>query len=357
MRTIHLLAALPLTGLFATGALAQAACTKPLSLRNDVQMQSTNGGPSTIPVKINGTDQKLTLATAGTTTQLTLAAAKILNLDPKRSDAAIADSFGNPRKMDEVTIADFSLGTMHGTNVKWLVPSAAGRGGGGGDGGGFGGGGGDDAAKDRPAGLFSLNYMLLYDMDVDFGSDKLRFFAQDHCPGGVLYWKAPGAVGVVPITIDNGRVLVPVTLNGKTINAVINTASPFSSVRVAVAQKVLGVELGGAKAPVKPGGFGGESYGWTADALAFGQLKLENVAVTVLPDINAGAGDHGDGAQGMRARNSALQAELASPELTIGMDTLRKLHLFFSFAEKRLYVTGTTDTLSAAAPAAPAKTP
>ena len=88
--------------------------------------------------------------------------------------------------MDEVTIV--------------LIFSAnGGRGGGDGRRGGGDGGGGDDAAKDRPAGLFSLNYMLLYDMDVDFGSDKLRFFAQDHCPGGKLYWKAPGAVGTVPL--------------------------------------------------------------------------------------------------------------------------------------------------------------
>ena len=37
MRVIHLLAALPLTCLFANGASAQTACTKPLALRNEVQ--------------------------------------------------------------------------------------------------------------------------------------------------------------------------------------------------------------------------------------------------------------------------------------------------------------------------------
>ena len=346
MRTIHLLAALPLTCLFATGAFAQGACTKPLALRNEVQMTSTNGGPSAIPVKINGTDQKLTLATAGTTTQLSNSGVKALKLDTKRSDNVLEIPLSDPRRMDEVAIADFVMGTMHGANLTWMTPPSGGRGG-------FGG---DDADGPRPVGTLSLNYMLPYEMDVDFGSDKLRFFNQDHCPGAVMYWQAPGAVGVVPLSIDVGRVVVPVTVNGKTINAVIDTASPFSSVRAAVATRLLGAELGGAKAPSKPGGFGGTSYNWTVDSLAFNALKLDNIAITVLPDINAGAGDHGDGAK-VALASSGLKAELSKPEIVLGMDTLRKLHLFFSFAEKRLYVTGTTNTLAAAMPTAAPKAP
>jgi len=345
MRTNYLIAALPLTCLFAANAFAQGACTKPLALRNEVQMTSTNGGPSAIPVKINGTDQKLTLATAGTTTQLSPSGLKALNLDPKRSDNVIDVPLSDPRRMDEVTIADFSLGTMHGTNIKWMTPYTSGRGGGGGRGGE------DEAGGPRPVGTFSLNYMLLYDMDVDFGSDKLRFFSQDHCPGAVMYWQAPGAVGVVPLSIDVGRVVVPVTVNGKAINAVIDTASPFSTVRAAIATRVLGAELGGPKAPVKPGGFGGTNYSWTVDSVAFNALKLDNIPVTVMPDINAGAGDHGDGAK-VALASSGLKAELSKPEIVLGMDALRKLHMFFSFAEKRLYVTGTTSTLPAASTAA-----
>ncbi len=347
MRTIHLVAALPLTCLFATGAFAQA-CNKPLALRNEVQMTSTDGGPSAIPVKINGTDQRMTLATAGTTTQLNGNGIRVLNLDPKRSDNVIDIPLADPRRMDEVTIADFSLGTMHGANVKWYTPYTGGRGGGGGRGGD------DEAGGPRPVGTFSLNYLAAFDVDVDFGSDKLRFFSQDHCPGAVLYWQAPGAVGVAPMSIDVGRVVVPVTVNGKAINAVIDTASPISTIRAAVAQRLLGAELGGPKAPAKPNAFGGTSYSWTVDSLAIGKLTLDNVPVTILPDINAGAGDHGAGAQGMALRSSGLQAELSKPEIVIGMDTLRKTHLFLSFAEKRLYATGTTSTLPAAAAA---KTP
>lgn len=338
MRTIHLLAALPLTCLFAGGAFAQA-CTKPLALANTIQMESTNGGPSLVPVKLDGTDHKLTLATAATTTTINEDTIKALNLDPKHADQVMVDDAGNEYR-DEVTVPDFNLGRMHGTNVKWPV-----RGGRGGRGGGFGGG--------RPGGgdgQLGQNYLRVYDLDIDFGSDKLQFFAQDHCPGGVMYWKAPGAIGVLPITIENGRIYVPLTLDGKAIRGVIDTAAPTTSVYAAVAERLLGVELGSAKAPAdNPSrGFGGQSYTLTVGNLALGALTLKDQPIMIQPDVaNAGAN------QGFSAVNRKLgiESELATANVRLGMDVLRKLHLYFSWGENKLYVTGTTNTLSAAAAA------
>jgi len=181
--------------------------------------------------------------------------------------------------------------------------------------------------------------MLPYDIDVDFGSDKLRFFLQDHCPGAVLYWKAPGAVGVAPITIVRGRVTVPVTVDGKPVRAVIDTAAMGSSVYEAIAEKVLGVDVVGGKT-------------MTAKALSIGQLSLNDVNLRVRPDINADAG--GDPSRAMRAKKAGIDFEMANPEVVLGMDVLRKLHLYMAFGENRLYVTGTTDTrTAAAAPKAP----
>jgi hypothetical protein len=344
MRGIQFLAALPLAGLsvglFATAALAQA-CNKPLSLRNEVQMTSANGGPSSIPVKINGTDQKLTLATAGTTTQLNALGVKALKLETRNGKATLSNPGGEPRLMDEVTIADFTMGTMHGSNVTWLTPDQSGRGGGGG---------GDDAPKDVPVGLFSLNYMMSYDVDADFGSDRLRFFAQDHCPGGVLYWKADSAVGVAPITVDNGRVTVPVMLDGKALTGVIDTASTTSHLYAVVAQRVLGVELGSDKAPAdRPSrAFGGDqSYTYTG-TLSIGPLSLPGSAVMVSPNLaNKGGGPAVEAAN----RSRGIQFAMAHPEVVIGMDVLRKLHVYMAFGENKLYATTTTAVLPAAAPA------
>jgi len=318
MRKLHLLAALPLTCLFAGAALAQApACNKPLSLKSEIQMTSMGNGPASIPVKINGTDQKLTLATAGTTTQVTEGFAKKLNLDIKRADGVLLTNEMSETSNSEVTVADFAMPGLHGTNLKWPVSIN----------GGFG-----DGAQ------FSLNYMLPYDIDVDFGSDKLRFFLQDHCPGAVKYWQSTGAIGVAPITVVRGRVTVPAMLDGKAIRVVIDTASPKSSVYNAIVQNVLGVESPGKTLAPK--------------SLSIGQLSLTDVNLDVKQDINADRGK--DRAEQMRLKKAGIDFEMANPEIVLGMDTLRKLHLYMAFGENRLYVTGTTDTRAAAtAPKAP----
>lgn len=342
MRGHYLLAALPLTCLFAGNALGQA-CTKPLALANEMQMESSGPGSSTVPVKINGTDRKLTLSLNSSSTTLGDTAIKDLKLEPKRAEQVMIDDAGNQYR-DEVVIADFNLGRMHGANVKWPVAAPGGRGGfGGGGGGGFGGRGGS------ADGRLGQNYLRIYDVDIDFGSDKLRFFAQDHCPGGVLYWKAPGPVGVVPITIEGGHIVVPITVDGKPIKAWIDTTSPASWTYATVADRVLGITLGGDKAPAdKPSrGFGGgATYTMTGATIGFNQMTLPGVALQINADANGQGGDPGKDAIN---RKLAIESELASAHVLLGMDVMRKLHMFFSFAENKLYVSGTTDTRTAAA--------
>ena len=280
MRGTYLLAVLPLTCLFAGSAFGQA-CTKPLALANEMQMTSSGNGPSTVPVKINGTDQKLLFSLNSSSTTLTEDTIKELKLEPKRAAEVMVDDAGNQYR-DEVVIADFNLGRMHGCIVKWPVSAGRGGRGGGGGGGGFGGFGGGDSD-----GRLGQNYLRIYDVDADFGSDKLRFFAQDHCPGGVLYWQAPGPVGVVPITIENGRIVVPITVEGKQMKAWIDTASPRTYVYAAVADRVMGIQLGGPKAPADnpPRGFGGgPSYTLASTTIAFNQLSLPGVTLQIDAD-------------------------------------------------------------------------
>lgn len=336
MRRTTILKLLPLACLLAGPALAQpaaapaaapapAACTKPLSVVNEVQMIARGPGPSSVPVEINGVKENLTFATAGTATQLTEDTAKKLGLNiTADGEIALFDRMGKMTS-NQVSISKFVVGTAEGSNLKFPVSP------GGGFGGGFGGGG---------AGLFSLNHMLPYDVDVDFGTDKLRFFSQDHCPGGVLYWQA-SVVGVLPLTIDRGRVTVPVEIDGKTLIGVIDTAAMDLSIKEAVAEKVLGLEAGMA----------GKTHTGT---LRLGALGLRNINFNIRGN---GAIEGGSAVISAQNRSAAVQNALAQPEVIIGMELLRKLHLYMAFGEKKLYITPGTARAAAAAPAAPRPAP
>lgn len=333
MRIHHLLAATALASLLPTAVFAQA-CTKQLSLRNEIQMTSFGGGPSAVPVQINGTDQALTLATASPVTQINADLVKSLNLTTKRAPTTLYDAAGNASD-DEVTADRFGFGKMEGSKLNLFVQPGRGGRGGGGEGGGAG----------RPSGLFSLDFMRRFDLDVDFGSDKLRFFDQDHCPGGVLYWKAEGPVGVVPLSAEDGRVTVPVLLDGKQITGVIDTTARTSSLYNVVADRLLGIEPGGPKAPAdKPSrDFNGQSYTYTA-ALTIGALSLPGTPIMLKPEpANKGGG----GAMEAANRSRGIQFALQHPEVVIGMDVLRKMHVYMAFGEKKLYVTNTVAALPA----------
>ncbi len=305
MRTTSLFAALPLIALFAgTAAAQEAACTKQLKMVDEIQMESRGAGPSTVPVEINGTKQSLTFATASPFTQISEATAK---------------SLGLPVTDEQITVSKLSFGKLEGTNVKMPVMGGGGRGG---------------AAPGAGAGRFALNHMLSYDVDVDFGTDKLKFFDQDHCPGGVLYWQA-SVVGVMPITISNGRVTVPVMIDGKELTGVIDTSAMGLSVKEAVAEKILGLEAG----------MEGKTHTGT---LALGTIGLKGMKFNI---VTNGAQIGGSAVASAINRSSAVQFALAQPEVVIGMDLLRKLHLYMAFGEKKLYVTPASPRVAAATPA------
>jgi len=294
MRTTTLFAALPLIALFAgTAAAQEAACTKQLKMLDEIQMESRGVGPSTVPVEINGTKHNLTFSTTSPYTQVSEATAKSLGL-------TVAE--------EQVTVNTLTFGKLEGTNVKMPVMGGGGRGGAGGPGG--------------AAGRFGLNHMLSYDVDVDFGTDTLKFFDQDHCPGGVLYWQA-SVVGVMPITISNGRVTVPVMIDGKELTGVIDTTAMGLSVKEAVAEKILGLEAG----------MEGKTHTGT---LALGTIGLKNTRFNI---VTNGAQVGGSATASAINRSAAVQFALAQPEVVIGMDLLRKLHLYMAFGEKKLYIT------------------
>ena len=188
MRIVHLLAAVPLTLLFSNAAFAQCGSLK---LLEEVQMDSAGPGPSTVPVQINGVKQSLTFSTIGGATQISRDLAKSLNLEVTSGETGLFDNSGKPWH-DRVMVNQFSVGRIQKTNMSMPIsPSNAVHG-----------------------GLFSLNFMVPFDIDVDFGTDKLRFFSQDHCPGGVMYWQAPVS-GVAPLTVEPMRLTVPAMLDGK----------------------------------------------------------------------------------------------------------------------------------------------
>jgi hypothetical protein len=180
-------------------------------------------------------------------------------------------------------------------------------------------------------GILSAGTMTGDDLDIDFGAMRLNFFSADHCPGGVVYWPHQ-ALAVVPVTLVQGHFELATTLDGHSLTAVIDTGSPWTILSSEWAQKNIGFSPEALAAP-SPGVPRDEPdkqiYYRKYSALSFPGITITKPLVIVRPV------QFGDG-------NDADAPSHRAPDLIIGMEVLRHLHLYYAAAEKTMYITPAT---------------
>src|SRR6185437_4354822 len=71
---------------------------------------------------------------------------------------------------------------------------------------------------------------------------KFNIYSQDHCPHAVVYW-TKGNYAQVPMHVDDSwHISVPVTLNGKSLTAVIDSGADRSTMSLDTLKTVLGID-------------------------------------------------------------------------------------------------------------------
>jgi hypothetical protein len=204
-------------------------------------------------------------------------------------------------------------------------------------------------------GILAGDMMSHYDVEIDFAARKLAYFSSDHCEGHVVYWKT-SAVATVPFemfhpdnsvigqrprfsSIQDTHIRVPVTLDGKDFTAVINTAAPNSTMSAKTAKFVFGITED-SPGSVPLGMVGGDPkhkiIGHVFSSLAFSGVAVSNAHIAIIPDL-VGSKDPNNNI----ATGSLVQRvdDGVGPEVTIGMDVLKRLHLYIAYHERKLYIT------------------
>ena len=185
-------------------------------------------------------------------------------------------------------------------------------------------------------GILSAGTMTGDDLDIDFGAMRLNFFSADHCPGGVVYWPHQ-ALAVVPVTPAQGHFELAVTLDGHPLTAVIDTGSPWTILDLAWARKNLNFSSEAAASPssgIPKDDPDKQIYFRKYSALSFPGIAITKPLVIIRPV------QFGD-------ENDTDTTSRRAPDLIIGMEVLRHLHLYYAASEQKLYIT----------PAAPGPSP
>ena len=300
--------------LLLTATVAQAQDCAPAKLLASVAMHSAEPESNirTVPVTLNGTTRHMILDTGGAVTQLSRDTIDELKLPVRDSGAAVYDINGRVSRRFAV-VDDFSFGQLNRKDAALMVwPEPR-----------------------RPyAGELAQDMLQPYDVDVDFGAGTLKMFAKDHCPG------PQGWTPTVRTTMRNKgwHLHIPVTLDGHTYDAIFDTGSRHTIMRLPAARRDFDLR------PDSPGmtpynAINGDAfltgYLHNFSKMSFGGMTVDNPEVMVVPDIMNRNADTSP-----MARNRAYHhnADLILPELSLGMDVLKHLHLFMAFGEQALYI-------------------
>jgi hypothetical protein len=186
----------------------------------------------------------------------------------------------------------------------------------------------------------------------------------------VLYWEHdPAAIAVVPVSLRRPtptdarmgfrtyvdrevHIWVPVTLDGKSFKAALNTGAARSTMSARVAKFVFDVTAdtpGSVPLGMVDGNPDHKIFGHVFSALTFDGVTVANPHIAVIPDL-VGSKDPDNGYR-TDSHIKRVDDDFGA-EMTIGMDVIRRLHLYIAFGERKLYITPAAAPSGSAAPAA-----
>jgi predicted aspartyl protease len=310
-------------------ATAAAGDCKPLNLVTSVAMRIGRDGRIYTPVKIGGAPKSMLVDTGGFFVEITPDTVGEMNLDTRHTALAIIGVAGdttslvaNASSMDFLIMPDNQLLS-------------------------------DDVSD--AAGIIAPSFMRNYDVELDFAGRRLNLLSQDHCAGKVVYWPAD-KVAIVPIRLNSdGHIEFQVQLDSKTLTAILDTGATNSVLNLEVAQDVFGIRGGDAHTPETghlTGANPAKTYIHRFKTLSLEGIAVNNPTLDLIPDIiRTKMRDPRDTlSEDTRLRDPARKTTL--DDMILGMDILRRLHVYIAYREKKLYIPRAAPAASAEAAAA-----
>lgn len=282
MRTV--LWALILLAIFPAAAETHSTQEAPpncaLNLKASIDIKLDDVGRITVPVTINGTKKPMMVDTGAAVSSITLRSVNELNLKLR--------GFATD-------VAEFGFGGMKGKNIPLEVSSFA----------------------MESAGLLGGDFLFAFDLDFDFAAAKLNLFSRDHCPGRVVYWTHQPH-GEIPFELKDNHIILKVQLDGQEIAAALHTGAADTVMSFDSASNIFGrgkaTLLGSRHYPFK--------------SLTFGDVRVGAPSILLAPEVIS--------------VDMATGSFQKSMDLVVGMGVLRRLHLYISQKEKKIYVTPAT---------------
>lgn len=259
----------------------------------DLPMTIDEAGLVTVPFDVGGEQLNLMIDTGGVFSMVTDRTAARLKLRPQMMHFQWMTMFGG-RKLDHFVEAPVTIGSQVVPNRPFvLIP--------------------DDALPVSDDGILSTDILAIFDVDFDFAASKVGLFAPHPCEGNAVYWPHDD-LAVIPFKLDEGRHLkVKVLVDGKEVNAIIDTGSSRSVMSLESAVDLFKLD---AKA------LAANHNRYEFKTLQLNGVTVNNPNIVLVPDDK-----------------SKVMGGFREPEMLLGIGVLRQLHLLIAFKERAIYVT------------------
>lgn len=292
-----------------TSGTSRAADCKPLQLINSVELEPFPGDNRfMVPVKINGSAERLLLNSGEPVTTISRQAAISLHTRDAPSGSLSFNNTGD--SSDRMAIADsFDMGSQHGSDFRFQISV--------------------EKFPEMIVGNLPAMTIRPNDLDLDFAAKRLNVFASDHCDGQVAYWPER-PIAVVPITVKFGLIYIKVRVDGHDLMALLNTGSIETIMSADFAKFDLKLDPGSADMPEVGASSSdplAKEYSHKFKELIFDGVTISNPKIKIVKDAWA------------YANLPAFVDRPRLPDLTLGMNVLRALHLYIAFNENKLYIT------------------
>ncbi len=177
----------------------------------------------------------------------------------------------------------------------------------------------------RESGTLGTGYYQGSDLEIDFPTRKIRLVPSTACDGGVLTRVRPGHA--LPMRLDEyGRAFVTVTLDGKPLNALIDTGSSESTLDPGAALRLFQLALTDPSVTAAGNTIDAAGASLPTYRRQFRRLDLGGIGF-----------DH----PWFALSQNGLEPGV---DMILGMRQLRQLHLYLAFGERKLYATMAGDT-------------
>jgi predicted aspartyl protease len=279
-----------------------AADDKPCNIVRaaSLEMSTDAAGAQDVPMTIGGQTINLLIDTGGVDSMLTESVVETLKLEERPIYRGRVILFGGFPIDSQTTAHDIDFGGLKAPTMFFMIMP-------------------DGHLPKGIGGTLAPDVMRAYDDEFDFAGAKFNLFLRDHCKANMAYWTKDDHAEI-PFDLDRvGHINFSVELDGKEIDATLDTGSSRSMLNFEEAEDLFGFKESDSQLKPLATTSTGHVYKFSFKTLSFGGVSVTN------PDLML-----------VSRRDERMPG---GPTMLLGMGILRQLHMYIAYKEEKLYVT------------------